>query len=580
MHPIYSKVGIVSLFMILFFSLNTTAYGETCETKEDIYIQILDNDRNILSSSKESRGKPLKCFNTTSDASYWRIAIHDAIAAAKGTGIVVLPSADIHISAFIDLKSGVTLEGTAAADGTPLTTIHNVHTGDPVTLKMHSHTGVKKIIFNGKRTDKLYNAKHRAIQATAIDQTKTTTDLVDIYPTAKRLENITIEDVHIKGFNGFGIYLEHVDNVTIKGSDILYKKNMVISDIGYAGIAGYSANNVDIRNVTVKDLWPGETVGSAKQSYGIAFSHRKVNPADIEGKGLDVAASQAVLPPSNTIMVDGNVVANNPTWEGIDTHSGQNVSFINNIILNTRFPIIVGGLDYDSGKLSAYPPKNITISNNRISRESDYTTYGIHPNNNIITERGIAVNGTQFTDLDKNMMGFLENVEIKDNYINNVKASLDTRGGIGIHVTKNATIESNKIENSNINGIVFMSSNKQTKIIGNEINNISPNATFPEAGIGVRGSHNNGNDSNDYTTKPLTMQNTLIDTSNTYKNVGIEFFMGKGGYNLLSSANSRISPASLLSDSTDWSLYETTDLMQDERDFLLWERDGQEFPPS
>lgn len=40
MHPIYSKVGIVSLFMILFFSVYTTAYGETCETKEDIYIQI------------------------------------------------------------------------------------------------------------------------------------------------------------------------------------------------------------------------------------------------------------------------------------------------------------------------------------------------------------------------------------------------------------------------------------------------------------------------------------------------------------------------------------------------------------
>lgn len=46
------------------------------------------------------------------------------------------------------------------------------------------------------------------IQITVIDQTKSTDDLVSDYPAndkdgdAKRLKNITIEDVHITGYEG------------------------------------------------------------------------------------------------------------------------------------------------------------------------------------------------------------------------------------------------------------------------------------------------------------------------------------------------------------------------------------------
>ncbi|MFJ7755446.1 right-handed parallel beta-helix repeat-containing protein [Peribacillus muralis] len=555
---IFRIVAMFILFAGVFFSLPSLLFAANpvCEPTTGTTLQLFDSSNTLMKTST---------LAPDSTSASVRLAVNNAILSvskypkngANGNrGTVLLSKGNFTASAFIVMRSGVTLEGTME-NGKLVTTICTESRSDPVTIKiLESHAGIKNLNLDGKRKTedtvtgeprKYYASRHRGIQVTAIDQTKSTDELVSTYPTtdkdadAKRLKNLTIEDVQISGYEGYGIYLEHVDGVTITGSDAIHKKSMNITDIGYAGIGGVSANNVTVKHTTVSDLWPGATVGSVQQSYGMAFSHRKINTKDD-------AKTQAMFPPSHTIVVDGNVVANNPTWEGIDTHSGQNVSFTNNVILNTRFPIVVGGMEYDAGKMSAYPPRDITISGNRINShrvgiQDDYEMYDIEKNDTI-TERGIAVTGSQFTDLTKREMGFLESVMIKGNYVGNVKAGEQTQGGISIHVTKNAIIENNTIENSFNNGIVFLSSNKSTKLQRNKIHHVDKSEhNFIPAGIGIRGSHNNGNVNNDYAALPLTFTNTLIENDHTFDQVGREIHFQAGTSNNLLNNRIGIPPA-------------------------------------
>ncbi|MDM5361457.1 hypothetical protein [Peribacillus sp. ACCC06369] len=120
-------------------------------------------------------------------------------------------------------------------------------------------------------------------------------------------------------------------------------------------------------------------------------------------------------------------------------------------------------------------------------------------------------------------MGFLQTVVIKGNYVNNVQANVEEWGGISIHVTKNALIEGNTIENSFNNGIAILSSNKFTKLQGNIINHINKSdEKFIQAGIGIRGSHNNGSPTNDYAITTLNMENNVIERNNIFTEVGRE----------------------------------------------------------
>ncbi|MDM5220304.1 right-handed parallel beta-helix repeat-containing protein [Peribacillus sp. NJ11] len=530
MKQLYKITGIFTVFIMAFISLQSTAVGanEVCGPTTGTLIQLLDNDGKLKQTFSLEANSSTTTIRRILNKAITRVSVYPQDESNGKRGTVRLSKGQFTASAFIMMKEGVTLEGTVENDR-PVTTMCTQPTSDAVTIKiMVSHTGVKNLILDGKRRTEdprtgeprnHYSARNRGVEVTAIDQSKSTADLVSVYSVTndlERLQNILIEDVQITGYEGYGIYLEHVNGVTVKGSDSRKRNKMIIKDIGYAGIGGYSASNVTVRHTTVRDLGPGETVGNAKQSYGMAFSHRKDKAGDV--------MTQSKFPRSDTIVIDGNVVANNPSWEGIDTHSGHNVSFTNNVILNTRFPIIVGGLDYKGGSVSAYPPSNIKIVGNRINGESfnDYEDYGIDKNATV-SERGITVNGTQFNDLSETEMGFLQTVVIKGNYVNNVQANVEEWGGISIHVTKNALIEGNTIENSFNNGIAILSSNKFTKLQGNIINHINKSdEKFIQAGIGIRGSHNNGSPTNDYAITTLNMENNVIERNNIFTEVGRE----------------------------------------------------------
>ncbi|PFR49653.1 hypothetical protein COK29_30685, partial [Bacillus cereus] len=74
-------------------------------------------------------------------------------------------------------------------------------------------------------------------------------------------------------------------------------------------------------------------------------------------------------PVSKNVSVTNSVFIDNPNWEGLDTHSGQNMEFANNIFVGIARPIVIGGQEY-SGRYY-YPPKDITIANNHINQDKD-----------------------------------------------------------------------------------------------------------------------------------------------------------------------------------------------------------------
>ncbi|MGE7761344.1 hypothetical protein [Peribacillus sp. NPDC097895] len=567
MGNVYRNISILILSLVAAFSLQSVAYGKNpaCEPSTGKTIHLKDNEGNLKQILTLAPNSTSSTVRTTLNYAITSVAGYPKDESSGRRGTLHLSKGTFTSSALLLLKEGVTLQGTVE-NGNPVTTLCTESKSDPVTIKMASDTGVKNIILDGKRRTedsegnpkKYYSSRHRGIEATAIDQTKSTDDLVSTYPTSTLLRNITIEDTHIIGYEGYGIYLERVKGVTIKGSDPEYKRSMKISDIGYGGIGGYSVKDVTVQYAMVTDIMPGATVGSAQQSYGMAFSHRKDHMASPE--------NQAKFPRSQQIRVDQNVVANNPTWEGIDTHSGYNVQFTKNVILNTRFPIVVGGMDYDEGKISAYPPRNITISGNRINSDGeettdDYTKYGIKKDNTIKTERGISLNGTRYTDLYKTKLGFLEGAVILGNYVNNVHAQVETKGGISILATKNAEIRGNTVENSLYFGIVLLGSNNAPKIQGNIIRHDRYNNPFIQSRIGIRSSLENGNPTNDNTTNPRSIENIQID--NDFTEVGNRTdSQTTSEYNLLHGWIS-LTPVRTNFVTFDWTQYETIKLMQD-----------------
>ena len=65
------------------------------------------------------------------------------------------------------------------------------------------------------------------------------------------------------------------------------------------------------------------------------------------------------------MKVRDSVFIDNCYWEGLDTHSGENMEFTNNIFVGIARPIVIGGLEY-RGKYY-YPPKKITVEKNYIN---------------------------------------------------------------------------------------------------------------------------------------------------------------------------------------------------------------------
>jgi hypothetical protein len=102
-----------------------------------------------------------------------------------------------------------------------------------------------------------------------------------------------------------------------------------IEDCVYSGIMVLSSNGGLIENNLVRRIGVHGAEANDDNAYGIAVSHQ------LAGE-----------PRSTDVSVHGNLVEDVPTWHALDTHGGQGISFVDNIVLgSSRAVFITGGVN-------------------------------------------------------------------------------------------------------------------------------------------------------------------------------------------------------------------------------------------
>lgn len=125
-----------------------------------------------------------------------------------------------------------------------------------------------------------------------------------------------------------------------------------------------------------------------------------------------------------------NVLLNNPLWEGLDTHGGENIIMKNNYIENCQTGIMANVAETI---ISNIKHKNIIIENNIIKGSAN------------VSRTGMIVGGTSKI--------MAENIKIINNEIDSSSEENVNFGSIKIWYTKNSEISNNKITNSKTRGL-------------------------------------------------------------------------------------------------------------------------------
>ena len=171
---------------------------------------------------------------------------------------------------------------------------------------------------------------------------------IDIAGTlSNRRHNITLRGLQISQIPGTCIGVRYADGFTVEDCHI--------HDYTYCGITVHTGSNgVITRNTVERGNINGELNENA---YGIAVT--------------DILNTNEAR--SRDIEVSHNIVRDIPTWEGLDTHGGINISFLNNIVTGCR-----NGIVLTQGAITrAYPPEGCIVMGNTIDGQGVSSTNGI-----------------------------------------------------------------------------------------------------------------------------------------------------------------------------------------------------------
>ena len=162
--------------------------------------------------------------------------------------------------------------------------------------------------------------------------------------TASPLTGVVIRNNHISSVGKEGIEANHASGAIIS--------NNTIEDVAYAGIVVFSAAGGSISDNTIRRI--GHTIAPAELPEG----------SDAYG----IMVNDQGGAPSTDVLVSGNTVEDVPTWHGLDTHGGQRISFINNIVRRCR-----RGLFITSSPASGAHATDIVVAGNQILSPSPLT---------------------------------------------------------------------------------------------------------------------------------------------------------------------------------------------------------------
>jgi hypothetical protein len=156
------------------------------------------------------------------------------------------------------------------------------------------------------------------------------------------ISGLKIKDCKIHDFGRQGIVASYVENFDISHNEVY--------NHFYAGITIVSGKDGIIDNNNVHDIegYSGGC-GDTGCAYGISLSSAGTS-------------SLTAYPQSVDILVSNNIIKNVPHWEGLDTHYGKRISFVNNKVYDTKIGITVGG-----GSSPYETSYNLIIGNSFIS---------------------------------------------------------------------------------------------------------------------------------------------------------------------------------------------------------------------
>ena len=289
------------------------------------------------------------------------------------------------------------------------------------------------------------------------------------------ISNIKVTDCFIFDWEMYGIYSLFVEQFEYRDNNI--------KTVTYAGIMGLSVRDGHIYHNYIDDIKC--STGHSNNGYGIALSR-------LGGNSL---ASQ---PRSARVLVDHNIIKNVTLWEGLDSHSGEQITFDSNQTHDCMYGIIVtGSTDEGASQVIA---KDINIINNLC--DATGLTVGA-------AGAGIVLSNASTDGVTGTIIGNI----IKDHgYESNVVTT--PSGALQIYHTAGVVIQGNEIFNPAPCGIVIMHTSTGFVCSGNTISNpwtdTADNGNGHARGIYVGGSNNTGH----------IGENTIVrgtDLSKTYE---------------------------------------------------------------
>ena len=133
-----------------------------------------------------------------------------------------------------------------------------------------------------------------------------------------RSAGVTIEGMKILG-NGTAYA-----GIWASGSQDVVVRRVTVSSFVYAGVMFISVSGGSIVGSTIRNIGVTGWQANNMNAYGIALT-------DTGGA------------PTSDVLVDGNVIDNVPTWEGIDSHGGRRLTITDNVIHRTNRAIRLVG---------------------------------------------------------------------------------------------------------------------------------------------------------------------------------------------------------------------------------------------
>lgn len=224
-----------------------------------------------------------------------------AIQAALNAGSIRVPAGTYLVTATLNVPANRRIIADAGA--------RILYAGSGAGLQLNgSNISIEGLTLDGNRTGNTYLSGSNAIDSRAPSW-------------AARYTDIRITQCTITNWDDNGIRLDFTDGVDIIDN--------TINRVGRAGVLMLSPRAARVNNNSISNVAPGfGGVAPLLNAYGITFTRTATDDLTLN-------------PLPRNCEAIGNIVDGVPSWEGIDTHGGQNIRFVGNTVAGCLIGIAV-----------------------------------------------------------------------------------------------------------------------------------------------------------------------------------------------------------------------------------------------